>query len=275
MKYCKTRDVDSPSIGTKLSAGIDFFVPRFSEEYLRDVISVNEEKFRAKLAYIDVKEKLIILAPNTAIKLPSGIKANISESDYPGFKVAYIANNRSSVADKHQLIAGACVVDEDYQGEIHISVINSSNKLAFITPCMKIIQFVPTLVPNVKMIEVRQSKLFDKQSERSDAGFGSTDTVNTMSSIFTIDTTTYYGNFELGQFDFGHNYSITLHIRNDIELQYFIECQKLHRSKNITFSDINMTTSGILTNCSVYSIKDNKIVRIQFEMIQYEKYCEK
>ena len=35
MKFAKIRDVKSPCRGTKKSAGIDFFVPSYSEDFLK------------------------------------------------------------------------------------------------------------------------------------------------------------------------------------------------------------------------------------------------
>lgn len=41
MKFAKIRDVKSPCRGTSKSAGIDFFVPNYSEEFLKVFLKKN------------------------------------------------------------------------------------------------------------------------------------------------------------------------------------------------------------------------------------------
>ena len=57
---------------------------------------------------------------------------------------ALIAANKSGVSTKSGLIFGAQVVDASYQGEIHISLINTSNIGVRIYEDMKVIQFIET-----------------------------------------------------------------------------------------------------------------------------------
>ena len=82
MKIAKVKDVKTPSRGTKKSAGIDFFVPN-------DFIEV-------------------ILKPQQAILIPSGIKVDVPQG------YALIAFNKSGIATKKQLIAGACISADTY-----------------------------------------------------------------------------------------------------------------------------------------------------------------
>lgn len=46
------------------------------------------------------------------------------------------------------MVVGACVVDEDYLGEVHISLINTSNNEVYINENDKVVQFI--LLPLVK-----------------------------------------------------------------------------------------------------------------------------
>ncbi len=159
MKYTKIREVKSPSRGTEQSAGIDFFVP---EEWN------NGQPFSVE--------------PGGRVLIPSGIKVNVP-SGY-----ALIAFNKSGIASKTGLTVGACVVDEDYQGEIHINMINTNqptetfNGVAYaansghvtITPGDKLVQFILIPVNYANPEETSLEELYTEVSERGEGGFGST-----------------------------------------------------------------------------------------------------
>jgi dUTP pyrophosphatase len=160
MKYIKIRDVKSPSRGTPQSAGIDFYIP--NDWNNGDIYD---------------------LGPGQRLLIPSGIKLKVPEGN------ALIAFNKSGVATKTGVVVGACVVDEDYQGEVHLSIINTNHPKEFwkdgyyvtdpgyvqIEPGTKIMQFI--LVP-VNYAEPREvgtlQELFPEVSERGEGGFGST-----------------------------------------------------------------------------------------------------
>ena len=141
MKISKVRDVKTPIRGTANSAGIDFFVPTGIQE---------------------------TLGPGKSCLIPSGIKANVPEGH------ALIAFNKSGVALKKSLFVGACVVDEDYQGEIHLHVVNVGAESVVVEPGEKLVQLV--LVPVFYDIieEVSQEMLFSEPTKRGSGGFGST-----------------------------------------------------------------------------------------------------
>ena len=144
MKIAKIRDVKTPTRGTPKSAGIDFYVPN-------DFIST-------------------IVKPNSAIKIPSGIKAEVPEG------YALIAFNKSGVALKG-LSIGASVVDEDYQGEINLHVFNHLDIDITINPGDKLVQFILIPVFYATVVEVLLQDLFTRSSERGEGGFGSTNHV--------------------------------------------------------------------------------------------------
>lgn len=146
IKFSKTRDVKSPSRGTPQSAGIDFFIP---------------QDFNGGLPKF--------LRPNQNALIPSGIKVNVPEG------YALIAFNKSGVATKKNLYVGACVVDEDYQGEVHIHVTNVGQEDVEIAPGDKIMQFILIPVLYAKPIEVPIDELYESDTERGAGGFGSTD----------------------------------------------------------------------------------------------------
>lgn len=150
--FTKVRPVKSPVRGTKESAGIDFFVPEdFKTETVR---------------------------PGSAIMIPSGIKCAYP----PGY--ALILFNKSGISSKYKLTALANVCDSDYQGEIHISLINVGRDPVEVSAGMKIAQFIlmpielaePTEVDNEESLWDlwRSSSESRNVSQRGDGGFGST-----------------------------------------------------------------------------------------------------
>ncbi len=141
IQFEKTRDVKLPERGTPLSAGIDFFVPHcfFS----------------------------VTLLPKESILIPSGIKALIP-SGY-----CLMAQNKSGVCTRTSLVIGAGLIDEDYQGEIHLHLINSGPIPVKIVDGMKIAQFV--LIP-VSYARIKEgTNIHGDKTIRGNGGFGSTD----------------------------------------------------------------------------------------------------
>lgn len=159
MRFAKVRDVKTPTRGTAGSAGIDFYVPNFKKPF--------------------------IVPAGQDILIPSGIKADIPKgymlmaADKSGVvttRYAQIGANLQpkSTASEEPLIIGAKIVDEDYQGEIHIHLINVGRSTLIIKPGTKIAQFI--LVPAFydSLEEVPENELFSEKSERSAGAFGST-----------------------------------------------------------------------------------------------------
>lgn len=140
MKVQKLRNVKTPNRGTSVSAGIDFYVP---------------EDFETQ-----------VLKPGQSVLIPSGIKAQVPRG------YALIAFNKSGVATKQGLSVGACVVDEDYEGEIHLHMINTSDKDQTVATGQKLVQFVLMPVSYIDVEEV--TELPNRNTERGSGGFGST-----------------------------------------------------------------------------------------------------
>lgn len=164
IKYTITRDVIHPSRGTAQSAGLDLYVPRFTHTFIERLKSLN-------INYdIRFNRCEALVGPQQRILIPSGIKVNMSH--IPGY--ALIACNKSGVSSKLGLDVLACVIDSDYQGEIHISLVNTGSNLTVISEGMKIVQLllVPTIIPEMVYTEVEG--LYLEESERKDGGFGST-----------------------------------------------------------------------------------------------------
>ena len=145
MKLAKVRKVKTPTRGTTGSAGIDFFVPNDFNDGISSTLQPSEGCF-----------------------IPSGIKANVPENH------ALIAFNKSGIALKKQLMVGACVVDSDYQGEIHLHLINVSSSPVTIEPGQKLVQFLLVPVNHCEVEVVDSDSLFEEATTRGSGGFGST-----------------------------------------------------------------------------------------------------
>ncbi len=160
MKFFKCLDVKSPNRGTSGSAGVDFFVPNYSEQFVSE--------FKVKNPNVSIDSN-ITLKPHQRVNIPSGIKANIPR----GF--ALIAFNKSGVSLRYGLDVGACVIDEDYQGQIHLSLTNTSDDDVIIDFGQKIIQFILLPVFYDTFDEVSsEEECFNEVSTRGAGGFGST-----------------------------------------------------------------------------------------------------
>lgn len=159
MKFTKIRKVKSPTRGTSKSAGIDFYIP---------------DEWNSGWSYS--------LKPGERLLIPSGIKVSVPEGH------ALIAFNKSGITTKTGLVVGACVVDEDYQGEVHLSIINSNNQEEFwngseyvsfsghvsINPGEKLMQFILMPIIYTLPIEVNLEELYTESTQRGECGFGST-----------------------------------------------------------------------------------------------------
>jgi len=132
MKFCKVRDVKSPARANMTDAGVDFFVPMNLEwDDLKGKPAEGHEYF-----FMNGGLDHIRLDPGGRCLIPSGIHVRLE----PG--TALVLMNKGGVASKTGLVVGACVVDEDYMGEIHISMINTTNHSVKIEPGQKIVQGV-------------------------------------------------------------------------------------------------------------------------------------
>lgn len=192
IKFLKTRNVLSPTRSYEFDAGIDFYVPKFEANFIKNLkeknsdmfsklssenditfssvsFSIEDNKSKSKVEY-DLSDKndsvikfdektgknYFLLSPHSRILIPSGIQSRMEK---PGR--ALIAANKSGVASKSGLIFSAQVVDYTYQGEIHIGIINTSLKVVRIYEDMKLIQFLETPIFNSTIEIVDGLKLND------------------------------------------------------------------------------------------------------------------
>lgn len=147
-RYLKTGDVKSPNRGTPGSAGVDLFIPN-------DFIKTT-------------------LLPQQRILIPSGIKVDLPEN------TVLIVFNKSGVASKYGLDVLACCIDWDYQGIIHINVVNTGDDTVELLPGMKIVQVLhmPYYSGDPEEFIGDEASFYYKETERGTGGFGSTNRDN-------------------------------------------------------------------------------------------------
>jgi len=145
LHYTKIRDVKDPVRAHSTDAGIDFWYPSDIEG--------------------------ISIQPQQRALIPSGIKVRLPEG------YALIFFNKSGVASKLGLDVGASVVDEKYFGEVHLSVINTSNSTVQLVPGSKILQGILLPMTYAKLVcHDTEKDLYDgHESDRGETGFGDSD----------------------------------------------------------------------------------------------------
>ena len=151
LKVFKTRDVKTPERSGR-NAGFDFFIPN----------DIDHDPVLGGF-YIN---------PQSHQSIPSGIKVRLPENH------CLVAFNKSGIASKLQLVAGATLVDENYTGEIGLSLINVGSEPVLLKPGMKVMQFVLIKQDYVSVEECsKEEDLYEEgfdHKERGSGGFGST-----------------------------------------------------------------------------------------------------
>lgn len=185
MQFIKTRDVKSPVRDVNENAGIDFYIPENTEEFRADFSAKNKDVYfaesadlsfgtsvaRARHKILFSTSGLIAIPPHKAIIIPTGIRSKFSPN------MALIANNKSGIATKKQLIFGASVIDASYQGEWHINLINTSDEYQTLECGTKAVQFIPHLISTeeVEIVDQTPEEFYkDSVSSRGEGWAGST-----------------------------------------------------------------------------------------------------
>lgn len=167
LKYAVIRDGINPNRGHSTDAGIDFYVPKFNDEFLSDLEQKNPNCFKN----FTIKDDEIIIQPNDSILIPSGIKVEIPY----GYMGLFL--NKSGVASKKGLLIGAQVIDTFYSGEVHINLHNVSARESILKQDDKIVQMVLVPILSCDLSLVDEDMLYDWMNEdkvRGEGGFGST-----------------------------------------------------------------------------------------------------
>ncbi len=172
MIFCKVREVKDPVFDYTQNAGIDVYVPTYNTSLVEAILSKNSNMVDEDVSgRSNVTEKGIYLLPGDDVCIPSGLKCRLDGPD-----MCLKVDNKSGVALKQKLICGATIIDYSYTGEIHIHVINYSNKPTLINFDQKIVQLLPIKlsVPEISISTSEAETFKDFQTSRGAGGFGST-----------------------------------------------------------------------------------------------------
>lgn len=168
--YYLSREVKDPAYGNGAAGCIDFYAPTFDDQFMKDLAIKNPHLSADALETIRTTKE-IMLGQGSDICIPSGVYAKLEPH------TALTAFNKSGVATKLRVIRGAEYVDEDYQGEIHLHLINVGCASAVIKEGTKVIQFsyVPVLRAQMTKFE-KKSDMYTETTERGEGWAGSTGT---------------------------------------------------------------------------------------------------
>lgn len=184
MQFIKTRDVKDPVRDVSENAGIDFYIPENTPEFREALVNKNPGidlianvtptnliwTKEGRRNYFTAEDGVIHIGPHRAIIIPTGIRSKF------GPELALIANNKSGIATKKQLIFGASVIDCSYQGEWHINLINTSDNYQELECGTKAVQFIPHLISTepIEIVDKTPEEFYDVKTSRGEGWQGST-----------------------------------------------------------------------------------------------------
>ena len=116
----------------------------------------------------DSNTAAVRVEPNKSVLLGTGIKMEV-----PAGCMLQIMN-KSGVASKKQLVTGACVVDEGYDGEIFVNLQNIGTETQYIEPGQKIAQGVFVRIEKPILWEIAEDSVYGGTTSRGDGALGST-----------------------------------------------------------------------------------------------------
>lgn len=170
LKIVKTRNVKTPSRGTSVAAGLDFFVPEdLTKEDMDAMFAKTGHTLKYEIGENGFVTEMTVEWGQSAC-IPSGIKADIPH----GYCMEF--HNKSGIGLKKGLLCGAQLIDEDYTGIWHLDVHNVSRNPAVIKAGDKLAQFVMYKVeyPAVEVVQSEDELFKEKESERGSGWAGST-----------------------------------------------------------------------------------------------------
>jgi len=171
LKYCKTRKVKSPLRAHPFDAGIDLYVPEdLTYDVMKEKLAVVKEDIEVE--YDGKFIKSMKLQPGQSILIPTGLHVKVPEG------YALILFNKSGVASKKHLHVGACVIDQNYEGECHINLTNVGNETMSIEAGEKITQglIIPINYAITEEIDTIENLYAGSDHDRGAGGFGSSGT---------------------------------------------------------------------------------------------------
>jgi dUTPase len=157
------------------NSGIDFFIPSINKTF-ETAFNLKNNVENAYLKYNSKNDSWSIRIPaHGRANIPSGVRSRIPVN------IALEAQNKSGIATKLGLVYGAATIDSNYQGLIHISVINTTAQEVDLPLGMKIVQFIPRVIdPNDIEVHDGMSMTLEEFyadfefNNRGEGAFGST-----------------------------------------------------------------------------------------------------
>ncbi len=110
----------------------------------------------------------VSIRPSNTCLLETGLKIEVPE----GFMLE--VKNKSGIASKKHLVAGACVVDSGYDGEIFVNLHNIGKNTQVIEPGQKIAQGVFVRIAQPMLIEITEDNIYGGTTARGSGALGST-----------------------------------------------------------------------------------------------------
>ena len=120
------------------------------------------------LFFCPVEGAAVRINPGQSVLLDTGIKMEV-----PSNCMLQIMN-KSGVASKKQLVTGACVVDEGYDGEIFVNLQNIGKETQYISPGQKIAQGVFVRIEKPTLWEIKEDSVYGGKTARGTGALGST-----------------------------------------------------------------------------------------------------
>lgn len=108
------------------------------------------------------------IEPGQSVLLPTGIKMEVPS----GYMLQIM--NKSGIASKRSLVAGACVVDEGYTGEIFVNLHNIGTKTNFVESGQKVAQGVFVKIDKPEICEIEEDNIYGQSTTRGSGALGST-----------------------------------------------------------------------------------------------------
>lgn len=158
LKFKKKENVEvsAPRRATPYSAGIDFYLP----EILKDRVVGHNCSIINDHTLLIGQQGDVLIGLGIYIKLPVG------------HSLLFV--NKSGIARKNKLVIGSCLIDEDYQGELKVHLINYSTEAKWLFGGRNIIQGI--IIPTYSSTNIVEEldELYETKTIRGDGGFGST-----------------------------------------------------------------------------------------------------
>jgi dUTP pyrophosphatase len=160
-------EVKNPERKSERAAGIDVYLPSFNEIFTKEFLDKNSNHRGAR---INLENKTILINPQFKVLIPTGLHFNIPEDTYLD------VGTKSGVFSRTGLKVGSHVVDSDYQGQVYISLFNTTRLVAEIKEGESLAQLIhKDYIHSSLFMAESKDTLYSVKTLRGDKGFGSTD----------------------------------------------------------------------------------------------------